>query len=98
MESFDKEMLRLISFSTRRLVWEICKYGKENDYFGFDLGSINLVDSNKASIAQFKNSFGGKIVDEYLYIYKSKIFKFFERVVKLKVLALKFLLKKTDNE
>jgi len=84
LEHDDKEIRKIISFSSRRIMWEICKYGKKHGYSGFDLGSINLSDPKKESIARFKMTFGGGIVDEYLYIYKSRFFEVFEKAVKIR--------------
>jgi len=81
MENINREMLKIISFATRRLVWEICKYGKSNNYKGFDLGSINLTDSGKKGIAAFKQSFGAEIIDEYNYVYKNRIYRFISKLL-----------------
>ena len=69
----DKDLRRLIGYATRRLVYEICKYGNEGGYKLLDLAGVNLVDPKKAGITQFKSSFGGKIENEYTYTYKSPI-------------------------
>jgi len=91
LEINDKEKYKIISNSTRRLVYEICKYGKERHYRLFDLGSMpsNLKDKKKTGIAKFKGAFGGKLEDEYTYTYKSSLYKFFERLVKIKLFLFK---------
>jgi len=93
LEINDKEKYKIISNSTRRLVYEVCKYGKEHGYKLFDLGSMpsNLKDKKKAGIAKFKGAFGGKLEDEYTYTYKSKLYKLFEKAVKAKLFLSKFL-------
>lgn len=80
----SKEILKIISFASRGLMWEACKWGKNNGYIGFDLGSINLTDKKKENIAKFKKSFGGDIIDEYLYTYKNFYYKRFEKVAKFR--------------
>ncbi|MDP2947297.1 MAG: hypothetical protein Q8N88_04215 [Nanoarchaeota archaeon] len=81
----------MISIATRRLVYEVCKYGKEHNYKLFDLGSMpaDLKDKKKAGIAAFKGSFGGTLEDEYTYTYKSKLYKFFEKLVGVKLFLFK---------
>jgi hypothetical protein len=87
LETENKEKYRIISIATRRLVYEICKYGKEHNYQLFDLGSMpaDLNDPKKVGIAEFKSSFGAKLEDEYTYTYKSMVYKFFEKFVKIKL-------------
>jgi hypothetical protein len=41
-------------------------------------------------ITKFKMSFGGEVVSEYTYSYSSPLYRLFERLVKLKKLALVF--------
>lgn len=95
LEIENREKCKAISNATRRLVYEICKYGKEHDYKLFDLGSMpaNLKDKKKEGIAKFKGTFGGKLEDEYTYTYKSKLYRFFEKLVKIKLFLFKFLKK-----
>lgn len=70
----NNEYNKIVGYATRRLVYEICKWGVENNSEFFDLGIINLLDPTKKGIASFKSSFGGEIVDTYIYRYKSKQF------------------------
>lgn len=93
LEIEDKEKYKVISNATRRLVYEICKYGKEHRYELLDLGSMpaDLEDKKKLGIAHFKGSFGGKLEDEYMYTYKSKLYRIFEKLVMIKLLVFKFL-------
>jgi lipid II:glycine glycyltransferase (peptidoglycan interpeptide bridge formation enzyme) len=67
---------KYISYATRRLVWELIGHGIEHGYQGVDLGGINIVDPLKSGITAFKTSFGGDIVDEYTYTYKSRLFRY----------------------
>ena len=68
----DKEFYKLIGSATRRLIFEICRYGKERDYKFVGLGSVNYSTPQKANVAQFKMFFGSTEGDEYTYIYKSR--------------------------
>jgi len=93
LETEDKEKYKIISNATRRLVYEICKYGTEHSYKLFDLGSMpaDLNNPKKAGIAAFKGAFGGKLEDEYTYTYKSESYKFFEKLVSVKLFLFKTL-------
>jgi hypothetical protein len=71
----------LISYATRRLVYEICTYAKKKGYTSFDLGGINLEDPSKAGVAQFKQSFGGTIIDVYFYLYTTPAFRIFKKIL-----------------
>jgi len=87
----DKETYKIIAQATRRIVWEICLWAKKEGFRLFDLGSINLDDPVKAGVTEFKLSFGGEVIPEYTFIYKSIHFAFFENLVSIKVLFKKIL-------
>ena len=65
---------RFIGYASRRLIWEICKYAKQQNRESFDLAGLNLQDSTKRGIALFKQSFGGTITTIFIYRYQKKIF------------------------
>ncbi|PJE64575.1 MAG: hypothetical protein COU90_01925 [Candidatus Ryanbacteria bacterium CG10_big_fil_rev_8_21_14_0_10_43_42] len=69
----DKEIRRITGYASRRLVYELCKYGNQRGYILLDMASANFTDPGKAGITQFKNSFGGRIEDEYIYTYRNTI-------------------------
>lgn len=71
----DKETRQIISYSSRRVMWEICKWGKINGFKSLDLASVNSSTPKSASIAKFKLSFGGKVIPEYTYIYQSFLYR-----------------------
>ena len=75
----DRESRRAVSNATKRLIYEICLYGRTNGYTYFDQGSVNLMDPKKKSIGEFKSSFGGEFVDEYTYTYRGWPLRFFGR-------------------
>lgn len=85
----DKKIYRIIANSSRRIMWEVCLWGKKNGYYSLDLASVNFKNPKTANITEFKMSFGGDIVTEYTYIYKSKLFSFFEKFVAVKLLILR---------
>ncbi len=76
----DKELYKAIGRSTRRLIWEICLWGKRKGFCSLDMATVNLTEKEKEGITRFKMSFGGEIVDEYTYSYKSKPFIYFEKL------------------
>lgn len=78
-----KEENAIIGYATRRLIYEICKYGKEHGYIKLDLGGVNLDDSAKAGITRFKQSFNGSLVDVYTYLYSTHAFNMFKKMLKV---------------
>lgn len=72
----DNNKKRIIGRASKRLIYEICLYGHERGYELFDHGSVNFDDKEKSGIREFKSSFGGEIVPEYTYTYKSGVFRF----------------------
>ncbi len=76
----NKDLYKIIGSATRRLIFEICKYGKENDYEYVGLGSVNYSTAQKSNVAQFKMFFGSEIGDEYTYTHKSRKFLFLEKI------------------
>lgn len=74
---------RIIGYATRRLIWDICQWGKEYDYQMLDLGGINYVESAKSGVTMFKESFGGSCIDMYVYRYETKVFRLLKRVLRL---------------
>jgi lipid II:glycine glycyltransferase (peptidoglycan interpeptide bridge formation enzyme) len=87
----DKEAYKIVSNSTRRLIWEICLWGKKNGFVSLDMASVNFKDPEVAGITKFKMSFGGDVVNEYTYIYKSAAFRYFEKLAYFKIIILRFL-------
>ncbi len=79
----EKEYTAIVGYATRRLVYEVCKFGKEHGFSTFDLGGINLDDPAKAGVAKFKQSFGGTITDVYFYLYTTPAFAVLKKIVKL---------------
>lgn len=76
----DKELRRIIGYASRRLVYELCKFGSQNGYTLLDMASANVTDRAKAGITQFKSSFGGTIADEYIYTYKRAVPRLFGKL------------------
>jgi hypothetical protein len=84
LETEDKEMYRTIAYATRRLMWEICLWGKAGGYNSLDLASVNFKNPDVSNITQFKMSFGGKVINEYTYTYKSFAYSIIEKLVVVK--------------
>lgn len=72
----EPHLKKFISFATRRLIFELAKYGRSREYVWLDLGGVNLKDEAKAGIDSFKLSFGARLVDEHTYTYESRLFKY----------------------
>lgn len=71
------EKRKIISYAGRRLMYEVCRYGIENNYSIYDLGSVNFAKKN---LAQYKMSFTRATIKEYTYTYRSKWFNRLERI------------------
>lgn len=91
LSAVDRKLQKIISFSTRRLVYEVCRFAHNKGFTFVGLGSVNFSDPQKARVAQFKNFFGGRVEHEYTYTYKSALFKFFEKFLALKLFILRAL-------
>lgn len=76
----DKEIIKIISNGGRRLLWEICQDLKKRGFIFLDMASVNTENPKTINIAKFKMSFGGKIIKEYAYMHKSKLFIIFEKI------------------
>jgi hypothetical protein len=74
---------KIISYASRRIIWEICKYGKNKKYLKLDLGGINFEEKNKEGITKFKLSFGGNIEDSYIYRYQTLKFIILRKILLL---------------
>jgi len=91
LEIEDKDLYKVISNATRRVVWEVCLWGIKNNFSSLDMASVNMSNPKTISISKFKISFGGDIINEYTYIYKTKIFTWFEKIVHWRLVSLKLL-------
>ncbi len=81
LKTHDKELYKIISYASRRLIYEAIKYAQKNNYDIFDLGSVNF---DKKNLAQFKMNFTQSLIKEYAYTYMSPTFQFFKQGVGLK--------------
>lgn len=77
----EVNMRNVVSCASRRLVYEICLYGKQEKIKTLDFCIVNLTDPSKGGINQFKSSFGGQLVDTYIYNYRTNIFRYIEKIV-----------------
>jgi len=91
LETEDKEFYNKIAWASKRLVWEICRWGKKGGFISLDLAVVSFINPKIEGIRKFKMSFGGDVIDEYTYIYKSFWYKIFEKFAYFKIIALRFL-------
>ncbi len=68
--------------ASKRIVLELCKYGIENGYISLDMGGVDMSDSVKSGITQFKLSLGGDVVPVKLGRYKKETFEKAELLIK----------------
>lgn len=80
----DKELYKIIGFASKRLIFELCKYGIDHGANIVDLASINLTDPDKEPIARFKSGFGAIIEQEYHYHWSSPLFQWFEKLAAMR--------------
>lgn len=66
--------------ATRRLIWELCMYGKSHGYRFIDLGGVNFREGEKKGVADFKMSFGGEIKDMHICRYETAPFRFARKI------------------
>lgn len=85
----DIFLKKIISLSSRRIIWEICQYGNEKKFNSLDLAYVNL-QGLRQGIDNFKLSFGGDIIDDYTYTYKSYKYKMMENFLFLLLNIKKF--------
>jgi len=76
----EKEYAKVVAQASRRITWEVIKWGHHSHKKMFDNGGITN-DPAKAGIREFKQSFGGKEVEVYIYRYTTPIFSFLKKIV-----------------
>jgi len=72
---------KIAGYATRRLIWELCLYGKKRGFHTLDLAGANFLDPTKRTIADFKKSFGGTITEGYIYRYETPFFRLFKKIL-----------------
>ncbi len=68
--------------ASKRIVYEICKYGAANGFSQLDLGGVDLNDPAKSGISQFKLSLGSKVIPVKLARWSNDHFKTNEHVIR----------------
>lgn len=68
--------------ASKRIVFEICKYGILNNFKTLDLGGVDLNSNEKSGITKFKLSLGGEVVPVKLGRYFSNRFEDGESQIK----------------
>ena len=89
LEAHDAAAGKMIGYASRRLIYEICRYGKEKGYEFAGLGAVNYSTSQKTGVSDFKMFFAPEIGDEYTYTYESGLFRFLKILLPLKNIFLK---------
>ncbi len=93
LQTENKELYKIIASATRRLLWEICIWGKDKSFNSLDLASVNFSNPEVANITKFKMSFGGEVINEYTYTHISPTYSFL-----VKLVGIKLFLKKIFNK
>jgi hypothetical protein len=68
--------------ASKRIVFEICKYGITNNFSTLDLGGVDLNTPEKSGITKFKLSLGGEVVPVKLARFTSSKFVEAEKQIK----------------
>ncbi len=76
------EDAKIVAHASRRLNWEVMKWGKSQGRKLFDLGGITD-DPAKVGIREFKQSFGGDEVDVSIYRYATPLFALLKKTLPL---------------
>lgn len=69
----------VIGYASRRLIYDVCQYGIENNYTRLDLGGVNFTSSSKIGISKFKQSFGGILQNTCVSRYMTPGFALFKK-------------------
>ena len=72
----------LMGAASRRLIWEICRYGEARGRAAFDLAGMNVTDPAKRGISAFKESFAPTLATVYTYRYQSTLFTIVKEVLR----------------
>lgn len=80
----DRELMKLISNASRRIMYETCLWGHKNGFNSLDLASINFNNPETANITKFKMSFGCNIQSEYTHTYVSGLARLYPLWSKLR--------------
>lgn len=78
----QKEDAKIVAHASRRLNWEVMKWGHDHGRTLFDIGGITD-DPSKAGIREFKESFGGRAANLYMYRFTTPIFNIFKKILPL---------------
>ncbi|HBD95955.1 MAG: hypothetical protein UX41_C0011G0006 [Candidatus Collierbacteria bacterium GW2011_GWE1_46_18] len=83
LQDDDKDLNKIISYSSRRLIYEICDFGIKNNYKFFDLGEIcEDIYSDVYNITKFKLNFSNELVESIHY------YKIYNPILKILALIL----------
>ena len=71
----SKERYKAVSHASRRLVYELCRYGVAHGHRFVGLGEVTTTTEQKANVAQFKLFFGARVEREYTHTFGSRRFR-----------------------
>lgn len=77
-----EQYAKIIAHASRRINWEVMKWGQANGRKIFDLGGVSD-NPSKAGIRDFKQSFGGNEVNMYIYRYMTPGFSILKKIINL---------------
>jgi hypothetical protein len=76
----DHDLYNRIGQASRRLMLELCRWGIEHGRTGIDLASVNTADEDKAGITAYKLSFAPRLIPEYTYTRRTRLYALLERL------------------
>jgi len=65
---------KFVAHATRAIIWNLCGWASARGRTLLDLGGVNFTDPAKAGIVQFKESFGGDLIEVSIYRYDTCTF------------------------
>lgn len=65
---------KFVAHATRAVIWQLCEWASVRGRTLLDLGGANFSDPTKAGIVQFKQSFGGDLIEVSIYGYDTCAF------------------------
>ena len=71
LQTDDKEKKKIVSNSSRYVIWKLIEFGHEAGYSKLDMAYVSGGASEKLGIDAFKMGFGGEVVSDYTFSYRS---------------------------
>ncbi len=77
----DSKEYRRIGNASKRLIAEVCSWGIGHGMKAIDIGSLNPDSQSIPGITEYKLSFAPNVVPQYVYTYRSPLFRVGERMM-----------------